>query len=221
MSGFGRALVLGASGGIGAALAAATGAVTLSRRRDGFDVTDEGSVAAAAARVAGAGPFDLILDAVGILEAGGRRPEKSFAEIDPAAMARHFAVNAIGKALIVKHFAPLLAPRGRAVLASLSARVGSIGDNRTGGWVSYRAAKAAQNQILRCAAIEIARRRPEAVVVALHPGTVRTPLTAAYAGSHPTVSPEVAAANLLAVIARLKPADTGGFFAWDGSRIEW
>ena len=102
------------------------------------------------------------------------------------------------------------------MFASLSARVGSIGDNRLGGWISYRAAKAAQNQILRSAAIEIARKRPGAIVVALHPGTVATPLTARYAGGHPTVAPETAAANLLAVLDGLTPADTGGFFAWDG-----
>lgn len=219
-----RALVIGASGGIGAALARALedrGAevARLSRRADGFDLTDEASVAAAAAALPG--PWELIFDATGALEIDGRGPEKTIAAIDPAAMAAQFAVNAIGPALILKHFAPTLAPRGRSVLASLSARVGSIGDNRLGGWISYRAAKAALNQVLRTAAIEIARRRPDAVVVALHPGTVRTPLTAAYAGGHPTVAPETAAENLVGVVDRLTPAQTGGFFAWDGTRVPW
>lgn len=216
-----RTLVIGASGGIGAALLAATGGTGLSRRDDGFELTDEASVARAAAAVAAGGPFGLILDATGALELDGVPPEKAFRQVDPAAMARHFAVNAIGTALICKHFLPLLPKAGRGVLASLSARVGSIGDNRSGGWISYRAAKAAQNQILRCAAIETARTRAGAIVVALHPGTVATPLTAKYAGGHPTVSPAEAAANLLSVIARLTPADTGSFLAWDGSRIEW
>ena len=107
------------------------------------------------------------------------------------------------------------------MFVTLSARVGSIGDNGLGGWISYRASKAALNQIVRTAAIEIARRRPEAVVAALHPGTVRTDLTAKYAGNHPTVSPDEAATNLLAVIDGLTPEDTGGFFAWDGKRIPW
>jgi NAD(P)-dependent dehydrogenase (short-subunit alcohol dehydrogenase family) len=219
-----RALVIGSSGGIGTALIAAlrargTEVTGLSRSGDGLDLTDETSIARAATALDG--PFDLIFDATGALEIDGHGPEKALAQIEPAAMAAQFAVNAIGPALLLKHLHPLLPREGRAVFATLSARVGSIGDNRLGGWVSYRAAKAAQNQILRCAAIEIARRRPDAVVVALHPGTVATPLTARYAGSHPTVAPEAAAANLLAVLDALTPADSGSFFAWDGKAIPW
>jgi NAD(P)-dependent dehydrogenase (short-subunit alcohol dehydrogenase family) len=219
-----KALVIGASGGIGGSLAEALrgrGAVVvgLSRRDDGLDLTDETSIAGAAGRLEG--PFDLILDATGALEIAGHGPEKSIAGIDPAAMAAQFAVNAIGPALLLKHFHGRLPRTGRGVFATLSARVGSIGDNRLGAWISYRAAKAALNQIVRTAAIEIARKRPEALVVALHPGTVRTALTERYAGSHPTVAPEAAAANLLAVIDRLTPADSGGFFAWDGRPIPW
>jgi NAD(P)-dependent dehydrogenase (short-subunit alcohol dehydrogenase family) len=219
-----RALVIGASGGIGGALAAALEArgasvVGLSRRQDGLDLTDEASVAAAAGRLEG--PFGLILDATGALEIWGRGPEKSIGAIDPEVMAAQFAVNAIGPALLLKHFHALLPRAGRGVFATLSARVGSIGDNRLGGWISYRAAKAALNQIVRTSAIEIARKRPDSVVVALHPGTVRTALTARYVGGRPTVSPEAAAGNLLAVIDRLTPAETGGFFAWDGQPIPW
>ena len=219
-----KALVIGASGGIGGALAAAldvrdASVIGLSRRNDGLDLTDEASIAAVAGRMEG--PVDLILDATGALEIGGRGPEKTIAGIDPAAMAAQFAVNAIGPALLLKHFHGFLPREGRGVFATLSARVGSIGDNRLGGWISYRAAKTALNQIVRTSAIEIARKQPEAVVVALHPGTVRTALTERYAGGHPTVAPEAAAANLLAVIDRLTPAETGGFFAWDGQRIPW
>jgi NAD(P)-dependent dehydrogenase (short-subunit alcohol dehydrogenase family) len=219
-----RALAIGASGGIGGALVAAlerrgASVVGISRRTDGLDLTDEASIAAAAGRLEG--PFDLILDATGALEIEGRGPEKTIGAIDPVAMAAQFAVNAIGPALLLKHFHGRLPRAGRGVFATLSARVGSIGDNRLGGWISYRAAKAALNQIVRTAAIEIARKRPEAVVVALHPGTVRTALTDRYAGSHPTVAPEEAAVHLLAVIDRLTPAETGGFFAWDGQRIPW
>ncbi len=213
------ALIIGSSGGIGAALLSATGGRGLDRRNNGLELTDEASVARAAAAVDAS--YDLIIDATGALEINGVGPEKSLAQIDPVAMARQFAVNAIGTALLLKHFSPLLPRAGRGVFATLSARVGSIGDNRLGGWISYRAAKAAQNQILRCAAIEIARKRPEAVVVALHPGTVRTGLTDRFRGSHPAVEPAEAAAHLLGVIAGLTPAQSGGFFAWDGAEIPW
>ncbi len=217
-------LVVGSSGGIGAALVAALRArgedVTgLSRRETGLDLTDEASIARAAAALTG--PFDFILDATGALEIDGRGPEKALSQIDPGAMAAQFAVNAIGPALLFKHLTPLLPETGRCVFATLSARVGSIGDNRLGGWIAYRAAKAALNQIVRTSAIEIARKRPEAVVAALHPGTVATPLTERYVGRNPTVTPDTAASNLLGVLDGLGPEDSGGFFAWDGRTIPW
>jgi NAD(P)-dependent dehydrogenase (short-subunit alcohol dehydrogenase family) len=217
-----QALVFGASGGIGGAVAEALegrGAVVtaLSRSGEGVDLTDEASIVDAAERHPG--PFEVIFDATGALEIDGHGPEKTIDAIDPGAMAAQFALNATGPALILKHFHRALAPEGR--FATLSARVGSIGDNRLGGWIAYRAAKAALNQVVRTAAIEIARRRPGAVVVALHPGTVRTGLTAKYAGRHRTVEPGEAAANLLAVLDGLGPQDSGGFFAWDGTRIPW
>lgn len=222
VEGVDRALLFGASGGIGSALADAlsgTDLTTLSRSRDGFDLTDEASIADAAARIHGS--FDLIVDATGALEIAGNGPEKALADIDSRAMAAQFAANAIGPALLLKHFAPKLAKDRRAVFATLSARIGSIGDNRLGGWYSYRASKAALNQIVRTAAIEIARRRPQAVVLALHPGTVETALTARYLGHRPAVTPAKAATNLLKVIAGLGPAESGGFFAWDGKPIPW
>jgi NAD(P)-dependent dehydrogenase (short-subunit alcohol dehydrogenase family) len=220
----GRALVIGATGAIGAAVASRLEAggrdvVRLSRSRDGLDITDEERVSQAAR--AQVGPFELILDATGALEIGGRGPEKALAQIDPGAMAAQFALNAIGPALLLKHFHPLLPRDRRSVFATLSARVGSIGDNRLGGWIGYRAAKAALNQIVRTASIEIARKWPEAIVVALHPGTVRSDLTRSYLGRHPAVSPEEAAGNLIGVLNGLNPADSGGFFAWDGKAIAW
>lgn len=219
-----RALIIGDTGGIGyavkTALAARSADVTgLSRIRDGLELTNEASIARAASTLDGS--FDLIFDATGALEIDGAGPEKSITALDPAAMARQFAVNAIGPALLLKHFHPLMPREGRAVFATLSARVGSIADNRLGGWISYRAAKSALNQIVRTAAVEIARKRPEAVIAALHPGTVQTQLTAKYAGKHPTVTPDAAAAHLLGVLCSLTPADTGGFFAWDGQPIPW
>jgi len=218
-----RALVIGASGGIGSALAselAARGAdVTgLSRSGDGLDVTDPASVD----RVLGAleGPFDTILVATGILAPEGDMPEKSLDAIDAKDMARTLAVNAIGPALVLRH-APRLLPRERrSVVGVLTARVGSIGDNRMGGWYSYRASKAAANQIVHGAAIEIGRKRTHAVVVALHPGTVETPFTAEYPG-HRKVAPDEAAQNLLNVLERLKPENSGGFYDYAGEAIAW
>jgi len=218
-----RALVIGASGGIGSALAselAARGAdVTgLSRSGDGLDVTDPASVD----RVLGAleGPFDTILVATGILAPEGDMPEKSLDAIDAKDMARTLAVNAIGPALVLRH-APRLLPReGRSVVGVLTARVGSIGDNRMGGWYSYRASKAAANQIVHGAAIEIGRKRTHAVVVALHPGTVETPFTAEYPG-HRKVAPDEAAQNLLNVLEHLKPENSGGFYDYAGEAIAW
>ncbi len=219
-----RVLIIGASGGIGSALAASLAArgaaVTgLSRRADGFDVTDE----AAVARGLGAleGPFDAILVATGALDIAGHAPEKTLKSLEPAAFMAQMALNALGPALVLKHGARLL-PRDRsAVFAALSARVGSIGDNRLGGWISYRAAKAALNQVIRTSAIELARSHPQSVCVALHPGTVQTRFTEKYAGRHATVPAADAAAHLLAVIDRLTPADSGGFFDWKGDTIPW
>lgn len=219
-----RALVIGTSGGIGGAVAAALTArgwavVGLSRSADGLDVTEE----AAVARVLGAqeGTFDLIFVATGGLEIAGARPEKSVKALDGAAMAAQFALNAIGPALVIKHVWRLI-PRDRAArVAVLSARVGSIGDNRLGGWHGYRAAKAAVNQIVRTCAVELARTHPQAALVALHPGTVATSLTAAYAGGHPTVTPAEAAENLLRVLDGIGPEQSGQFFDWKGEAIPW
>ncbi|MCF3973335.1 SDR family NAD(P)-dependent oxidoreductase [Paracoccus salsus] len=220
-----RALILGTSGGIGGAirdtlLARGGEVIGLSRSGDGLDLTDDATLAGHAARLE-AQPFDLILNATGALVIDGVEPEKSLDAVDPQAMARQFALNATGVALAIRHFAPLLARDRHAVFASLSARVGSIGDNRLGGWVAYRAAKAAQNQIIRTAAIEWKRRNRHSIVVALHPGTVETPLTAKYAARHPTITPERSAEALLSVIEGLTPEDTGSFWDWKGERVPW
>ena len=141
------------------------------------------------------------------------------ASIDPQVMARVFAVNALGSALVLKHVSPKLTPSGRSVFATLSARLASIGDNGLGGWTSYRASKAALNQIIRCAAIELSRKRKQSVVVGLHPGTVETDMTRKFARGRYTASADEAAAQLLAVLDGLGPADSGGFFDYDGKTI--
>lgn len=218
-----RSLVVGSSGGIGAGLVAALAArgevVGLSRRGDGLDVTDEVSVAAVLGRLEG--QFDLVIVATGALEISGARPEKTLRMLEPGAMAAQFALNAMGPALVLKNVLRLLPKDRVARFAALSARVGSIGDNALGGWYSYRAAKAALNQLIHTASIEVARSHPQAVLALLHPGTVETALTAAYAGGHPAVTPAAAAGHLLAVLDGLTPADSGGFFDWKGERVEW
>jgi NAD(P)-dependent dehydrogenase (short-subunit alcohol dehydrogenase family) len=228
-SGF-KALVLGASGAIGAAVVAeltsrptCQAVVALSRSSHaGFDLCDEASLAQAAASAREQAPFHLIFCATGVLQVDGRAPEKRLADIDPAHMARALAINAIGPALVIKHFSDLMPLRERALLAVLSARVGSIGDNHKGGWYSYRASKAALNMLLRTAAIEVARKRPLAVLAALHPGTVASALSAPIIGNTAASTPQHAAQHLLAVLDGL-PAEgaSGGFYAWDGSPIAW
>lgn len=224
-----RAIVIGASGGIGAALLARLKAdprcalaLPLSRSRDGLDITDETTVRESAARLEDQrGSFDLIFNATGALMVDGAGPEKSIRAIDAGHMAKQFAVNAIGPALLLKYFTPLLRRDRRSVFASLSARVGSIGDNRLGGWISYRAAKAAQNQIIRTAAIEIARNNRQAIIVALHPGTVDTDLSQPFSKGRDRFTPDQSAVRLLETINDLDQSQTGQFFAYDGSVIEW
>jgi len=223
------AVVIGASGGVGAAVASQLEADPqcgrvhrLSRTSEpALDLTDEDSVAAAAQAVAAAGGADLVVIASGVLSRHGFAPEKTIRALDPQAMALAFAINAIGPALIFKHFAPLLPRAEKSAIAALSARVGSIGDNRLGGWMSYRASKAALNQIVRTSAIELARTRPQAICLALHPGTVATALSAPFAGARDTLTPEQAAARLLAVIDEAGPEASGSFLAHDGAAIEW
>lgn len=220
------ALVIGASGTIGRAMTSALharygsqGVQTLSRSVDGFDVLDETCMAVTAGRLSG--PFETIFLATGALEIDGHAPEKSLGQITPAGMAQQFSLNAIGPALVLKHFSRHLPKQGRSIFAVLSARVGSIGDNRLGGWHSYRASKAALNQVVRGAAIELGRTRPDAICVALHPGTVQGPLTQKYLGRHPAVSADVAAGHLLRVMDGLDPDDTGGFLDWRGEKVAW
>jgi NAD(P)-dependent dehydrogenase (short-subunit alcohol dehydrogenase family) len=219
-----KVLLIGASGGIGAALMGelrARGAevIGLSRRVDGLDLTEEASIARCLGDLSG--DFDTVLVATGALELGPHRPEKALRAVTPDALAAHFALNATGPLLVLKHALRLM-PKARPVrFAALSARVGSIGDNGLGGWYSYRAAKAALNQLIHTAAIEVARSHPLSVVVTLHPGTVDTGLTANHRGGHAAMPPAEAAVHLLDVLARLTPAESGGFFDWQGARVPW
>lgn len=218
------ALIIGASGGIGRAFSALLGetgvrVTGLSRSVDGFDLTRPTDAERHLSQLEG--PFDLIVVASGALEIHGAEPEKSMRAVTAQAMMDQFALNSVGPALVLKHSARLLPRDRRSVLGVLSARVGSIEDNRLGGWVSYRAAKAAVNQIVHTAAIELARTHRQAICVSLHPGTVRTEFTRKYLDRHPAVEPDEAAQNLLNVIVGLTPDQTGGFFDWAGQPVPW
>ncbi|MEO9902041.1 SDR family NAD(P)-dependent oxidoreductase [Nisaea sp.] len=226
----GVAVVIGASGGIGAALVSRLNETDRFKTILGFsrsspvaiDLADEASLERAAKAAAAEGEIRLVIDATGFLHQGGEGPEKTWRELDAQRLATAFAMNAIGPALIMKHVLPRLPRSGKTVFATLSARVGSIGDNRLGGWYGYRASKAALNQFVRTASVELARRAPEAICVALHPGTVDTQLSAPFAKQGLDLhSPDVAAADLLTVLDRLKADDTGGFFDWQGAAIPW
>ncbi|MEM7472521.1 MAG: SDR family NAD(P)-dependent oxidoreductase [Pseudomonadota bacterium] len=215
-----RHLIIGASGGIGSAIAQTIEGevVTLSRSESGLDVTDEASITRAFATLDGT--FDTIFVATGSLTAGGE-PEKTVKSLTPETLTAQFQVNAMGPALILKHAIPFLPRDRRAVFAALSARVGSIGDNQIGGWHSYRASKSALNQLIHSAAIELARTHKQAICVVLHPGTVETQFTAKYAGHHKTVPAPQAAQNLISVMDGLTTAQTGQFFDYAGHAIPW
>lgn len=226
----GVAVVFGAGGGIGGALVNAIKAaekfkqvVSFSRSSTpSIDLLDEASLERAVAFAADQGELRLVIDATGFLHDDQQKPEKSWRQLDAANLARAFSLNAIGPALIMKHMLPRLPRSGKAVFATLSARVGSIGDNRLGGWYSYRASKAALNQLVRTAAVELARRSPDSLCIALHPGTVATALSAPFAASGLEVhTPAASARHLLAVVDRLTADANGGFFDWRGQLVPW
>lgn len=245
-----QVLVTGASSGIGLAMVQAlledvavarvcavsrrggdSAAVQALRERHGerllavaADITTDAGLAAVAHAAATGGALHLVVNCAGILHGDGLRPEKSLATLQRDALAQVFALNAFAPVLLAKALLPLLGPGAPRVFASLSARVGSISDNRLGGWYAYRASKAAQNQLLRTLAIEWQRTHPHATCVLLHPGTVDTPLSQPFqANLSPDAlsTPKSAARRLLDIIAGLTPADSGRFIAWDGSPVPW
>ncbi|WP_265571755.1 SDR family NAD(P)-dependent oxidoreductase [Sphingomicrobium nitratireducens] len=229
MTRFSNAIIVGASGGIGGALADALeerGAQVrrLSRRSDPpVDLADEETIATAARTLEGGGPYDLVMVAAGLLHDEEIAPEKSWKMLEAAPLAKLFAVNASGPLLVARHFLPLMPRNAPAAFAALSARVGSIGDNRLGGWYGYRASKAALNQLLRTLAIDLARTHEQMVVAALHPGTVDTALSKPFQRGVPDAqlfTPQKSAAHLLDVIEGLAPADSGHHFDWAGKRVD-
>lgn len=238
------ALVVGAAGGLGAAFLRTLAdqgryerLVGIARRRPAdwpddptwtfieADIVDESQIADAARQVAKLGRLDRIVVATGLLHSARISPEKTMRSLDAGRLLELFAVNAVGPALVAKHFLPLTPRDTPSLFAVMSARVGSITDNRLGGWHAYRASKAALNMLLATLAIEHRRTRPLGVCVALHPGTVDTPLSAPFqhgaAGKPTRLTPDASAQALVALMDRFRPLDTGGFFAWDGNEIPW
>jgi NAD(P)-dependent dehydrogenase (short-subunit alcohol dehydrogenase family) len=223
-----RALIIGSSGAIGSAFTQLLHSDPLRPEVHGLhrqsqpaiDFGDEGSVAAAAAHFAQHGKFHLIINATGALHGALGMPEKRLADLNYAQMEHMFRVNTLGPAMVLRHFAPLLDAQ-RGMLAVLSAKVGSIEDNRLGGWYSYRASKAALNMLLKTAAIEVKRSNPQAVLVALHPGTVNSHLSQPFRGAEIGRKPMDAASDMLRVLDGLSADDSGRFFAYDGAVLPW
>jgi NAD(P)-dependent dehydrogenase (short-subunit alcohol dehydrogenase family) len=231
-----RALIIGSSGGIGTAFTQALtnhpqcGQVLGLHRHSqpAIDFDDEASFAAAAAqlaeqgaeRLAEQGKFHLIIVTTGVLHNAQFMPEKKLADLNYAQLLRTFQTNTLGPAMVLRHFAPLLDAQ-RGVLAVMSAKVGSISDNQLGGWYSYRASKAALNMLLKTASIEVKRSNPQAVLVALHPGTVTSPLSKPFKGDTIGRPAADAAADMLRVIDSLAPGDTGRFVAYSGEALPW
>jgi NAD(P)-dependent dehydrogenase (short-subunit alcohol dehydrogenase family) len=234
-----RAAVIGSTGGIGGALVdhlatndrvgqvfalSRSGASHASPKVHNltFDFTDVSSLEAAAEALREAGRFDMIIVATGLLQGQGISPEKNMRALDMAAMQTSFAINTFGPALTAKYLLPLLERDHKAVFAALSARVGSISDNRLGGWYAYRASKAALNMMMKTLSIEVARRFKQQVIIGLHPGTVDTDLSKPFQGNVPEgklFTPEDSAKKLLSVMDQVSAEDTGGLFAWDGQKI--
>ena len=234
-------IVVGSSGGIGGALVEqlvnspqVTHVHSLSRTGQShpstkvanlsFDFTDEDSLIAAAQTLQEVGPFDLILIATGLLQGEGISPEKNLRALSHESLAKSYEVNVIGPAMSAKYLAPLLRRDKKAVFAALSARVGSISDNRLGGWYAYRASKAALNMILKTLALETQRRFKNQLIIGLHPGTVDTALSKPFQGNVPEgklFTPAFSAEQLLGVIDKLSEKDSGFLFDWAGEKIEF
>ena len=234
-----RVIVIGASGGIGQGFihhlrhsSQVTEIYALSRKGTApscdkvtpmaFDFTDEGNIIAAAKALRASGKFDIIILATGWLHGEGVSPEKTLRALDKEAFLKSFTFNTIGPALTAKHFLSLLHRDRKTVFAALSARVGSISDNRLGGWYAYRAAKAALNMTLKTLSLEHGRRFEHAIIAGLHPGTVDTPLSEPFQNAVPEgklFTPEFSAGKMLSVIDALTPDDSGGLYAWDGAPI--
>jgi NAD(P)-dependent dehydrogenase (short-subunit alcohol dehydrogenase family) len=220
----GRALVFGASGGIGQAFSrfledklGSENVVKVSRSFDGFDISDEEKILKFSESIEGS--FNLIINAIGVLQTTEEGPEKTINVVKQKSMIDMMTINAIGPALLLKNFSKKLDKTKFSVFVNLSARVGSITDNRLGGWISYRSSKAALNQIIKTSSIEINRRNKNAICVGLHPGTVKTRFTEKFQNTTETISPEESVEMMMKVVENLSVNDNGYCFAYDGKVI--
>ena len=220
----GRALVFGASGGIGQAFSrfledklGSENVVNVSRSFDGFEISDEEKILKFSESIEGT--FNLIINATGVLQTTEEGPEKTINVVKQKSMIDMMTINAIGPALLLKNFSKKLDKTKFSVFVNLSARVGSITDNRLGGWISYRSSKAALNQIIKTSSIEINRRNKNAICVGLHPGTVKTRFTEKFQNTTETISPEESVEMMMKVVENLSVDDNGYCFAYDGKVI--
>ncbi len=220
----GRALIFGASGGIGLAFSkflenklGIENVIKLSRSVDGFEISDEEKILKFSGSIEGS--FNLIINAIGVLQTSEIGPEKTINAVKQKSMIDMMTINAIGPALLLKNFSKKLDKTKFSVFVNLSARVGSITDNRLGGWISYRSSKAALNQIIKTSSIEINRRNKNAICVGLHPGTVKTRFTEKFQNTTETISPEESVEMMMKVIESLSVDDNGYCFAYDGKVI--
>ena len=220
----GRALVFGASGGIGQAFSrflesklGSENVVKISRSFDGFEISDEEKIFKLSESIEGS--FNLIINATGVLQTTEEGPEKTINVVKQKLMIDMMTINAIGPALLLKNFSKKLDKTKFSVFVNLSARVGSITDNRLGGWISYRSSKAALNQIIKTSSIEINRRNKNAICVGLHPGTVKTRFTEKFQNTTETISPDESVKMMMNVVENLSVDDNGYCFAYDGKVI--
>ena len=220
----GRALVFGASGGIGQEFSRFLGdklgsenVVNVSRSFDGFEISDEEKILKFSESIEGS--FNLIINATGVLQTTEEGPEKTINVVKQKSMIDMMTINAIGPALLLKNFSKKLDKTKFSVFVNLSARVGSITDNRLGGWISYRSSKAALNQIIKTSSIEINRRNKNAICVGLHPGTVKTRFTEKFQNTTETISPDESVKMMMKVVENLSVDDNGYCFAYDGKVI--
>ena len=223
-----NALVIGSSGTIGSAFVdllknnpSCSGVVGIHRQSEHpLDYQNSVSIESCANALAAAGPFQLIINTIGVLHSQDWMPEKKLDDLDAEQLSELFKINTIGPALTIRHFSKLLDPQ-HAIMVSLSAKVGSIEDNRLGGWYSYRASKAALNMIIKTASIELARTKPNIALIAMHPGTVNSRLSKPFRGEQIGRAPQDAVADMFQVIENLQLTDSGSFMTYSGEKLPW
>ena len=223
-----NALVIGSSGTIGSAFVdllknnpSCSGVVGVHRQSEcSLDYQDPASIESCANALAAAGPFQLIINTIGVLHSQDWMPEKKLDDLNAEQLSELFKINAIGPALTIRHFSKLLDPQ-YAIMVSLSAKVGSIEDNRLGGWYSYRASKAALNMIIKTASIELTRTKPNIALIAMHPGTVNSRLSKPFRGEQIGRAPQDAVADMFQVIENLQLTDSGSFMTYSGEKLPW